>query len=1024
MSVRARLSRLSSAVMVAALIAGASMLAAPAAQANEGPAEQTSVAPLPQTDTEPSPGEDVAVADDAAPAPVEPIVPPAPETLETVTPGTETPATPAPDTSAEPVESETTPEGTPEGTEKLADEEVRVTAGSLTWGIRSSFVSYVAKAGTVVGLGAVATANGGFVWNAGSGTLNADGTGSIEFPATDGVQFEAHGGALDLGLMHPRIELTSPTTGNLFLDVVVSGNVTPDVHFATLSFAAATVSGTEREWSNAAATLTEDGATAFNGMYAAGESLDDMTFSTTPTQVAPVVQTTTSIAVDKTSVTEGDTVTLTATVAPAAAMGTVQFFNGTTKLGEAVPVAQGAATLSTTKLPIGTHDISAEFTPADPSSFSASASEVNAKVTVAKRAAVTETQVTSGSLTWGVRSEFRNYIYNFTAFEGRSKLLGQTAQPVAKGEFVWPKGAGTTKTDGSAAKVNFGSGNGVHFQSHPQNDQKSIYALDLKFTNPTVVVTSPTKGELLVDVEGREFVDMSTTGKPYVMKQVAIASLALPAPEANGKKLTWKKAAATLTEDGAAAFGGFYEPGEKLDPLTFSFNTDTSVTGKTPTSTMLSASATKVPVGTKSVLTAKVAPNVAGTVTFYVRGKAEGKAVAVTGGVATTTLTLPSGVQPVSAAFTPANSSYGHSVSNVISITVDKKKETPPDTKAPGNGAKAAGSLSWGVSTAFADYVTGPIAKGRVTTSGVGSSGGVYLFPQASGGSWNATTHTGSVQYSGSVTYEGHKGLLHEGVSNPRIDVTGPTTAVLYSGGARWATLDLGAATKSVGANGEVTWSGVPVNGGFTGGAGGDSSYTLPADGLSFTVGAASGVSYGSTSVSNADKKRTVAETAPTTTGIRVLTAPDEITAGAELEFEAAGFEAGEREMIVAMYPGPIVLDEAAGANSAGTVRWLGTLPEDLASGEYIITVQGSTDAGAVMTVVDEKEAKAAKKKKREAEALLAEGVNGEAVAAAGIAPLSTGPVWLWWVGAGSLLLIASTMGGLVALQRRAAAQS
>lgn len=337
------------------------------------------------------------------------------------------------------------------------------------------------------------------------------------------------------------------------------------------------------------------------------------------------------------------------------------------------------------------------------------------------------------------------------------------------------------------------------------------------------------------------------------------------------------------------------------------------------------------------------------------------------------------------------------------------------------NGAKAAGSLSWGVSTAFADYVTGPIAKGSVSTSGVGSSGGAYLFPQASGGSWNSTTQTGSVQYSGTVTYTGHHGLLREGVSNPMIQVTGPTTAVLYSGGAQWATLDLGAATKSVGSNGEVTWSGVPVNGGFSGGAGGGSSYTLPADGLSFTVGAASGVSYGSTSVTNADKKRTAADTAPTTTGIRILTAADQITAGAELEFEAEGFEAGEREMIVALYPGPVVLDEAAGANDAGTVRWLGTLPDNIESGEYTITVQGSIDAGAVFTVLDADKVNAEKKKQQKtpAKAELAQGVQADVATAAGIGPAGTGPEWLWWVGAGALLIIAAAMGGLVALQRR-----
>ncbi|MCW2288788.1 Htaa protein [Leucobacter luti] len=350
-------------------------------------------------------------------------------------------------------------------------------------------------------------------------------------------------------------------------------------------------------------------------------------------------------------------------------------------------------------------------------------------------------------------------------------------------------------------------------------------------------------------------------------------------------------------------------------------------------------------------------------------------------------------------------------------------KPLPPTTGTAGGtgGAQAAGSLSWGVSSAFAKYVTGPIAKGEVSTTGVGGSGGAYLFPQAAGGSWDTATQTGSVQYSGVVSFTGHKGLLQEGVSNPMIQVTGPDTAVIYSGGAQWGTLNLGAASKSVGANGEVTWSGVPVNGGFSGGASGGNQYSLPADPLTFTVGVASGVSYGSTAVSNASLKRTAASAPPTTTGIRILTDAKELVPGGEIEFEAAGFESKEREALVVLYPGAIVLDEAAGADAAGTLRWLGTIPEDTELGEYVITVQGSTDAGAVIEVREpEKKSKAAAKQKTVEE--LAAETTQAAPAAAGILPTESSPVWVWWAASAGLLLIAGTMGGLVVAQRKRAA--
>ncbi|SJN08256.1 Ferric siderophore transport system, periplasmic binding protein TonB [Leucobacter sp. 7(1)] len=356
-----------------------------------------------------------------------------------------------------------------------------------------------------------------------------------------------------------------------------------------------------------------------------------------------------------------------------------------------------------------------------------------------------------------------------------------------------------------------------------------------------------------------------------------------------------------------------------------------------------------------------------------------------------------------------------------------KPKPVPkplPPTVVDGNagGAQAAGSLSWGVSSAFSKYVTGPIAKGEVATSGVGSSGGGYLFPQAAGGSWDTATQTGSVQYSGVISFTGHKGLLSESMSNPMIQVTGPDSAVIYNGGSQWGTLNLAAAAKSVGANGEVTWSGVPVSGGFSGGASGGSQYTLAADPLTFTVGTASGVSYGSTAVSNDSLKRTAAASAPTTSGIRILTDPKKLVPGGEIELEAPGFTAKEREALVVLYPGVIVLDEAAGADTSGTVRWLGTIPEDLPLGEYVITVQGSTDAGAVLEVrKPEPKAKAAAKQQRVAE--LAAQQEAGAPAAAGVVPAADDQAaWMWWAASIGLLAVAGVMGGLVVGQRRKAA--
>ncbi|MGH3778215.1 MAG: Ig-like domain repeat protein [Pseudonocardiaceae bacterium] len=80
----------------------------------------------------------------------------------------------------------------------------------------------------------------------------------------------------------------------------------------------------------------------------------------------------------------GTVTTLTATVTPAAA-GSVQFNDGDTPLGNPVPVRNGTASRNT-RLPAGTHSLTARFTPADPAVATPSTSApvpylVNAKAT-------------------------------------------------------------------------------------------------------------------------------------------------------------------------------------------------------------------------------------------------------------------------------------------------------------------------------------------------------------------------------------------------------------------------------------------------------------------------------------------------------------------------------------------------------------------------------------------------------------------------------------------------------------------
>ncbi|NLB47854.1 MAG: hypothetical protein GX814_09010 [Microbacteriaceae bacterium] len=343
-----------------------------------------------------------------------------------------------------------------------------------------------------------------------------------------------------------------------------------------------------------------------------------------------------------------------------------------------------------------------------------------------------------------------------------------------------------------------------------------------------------------------------------------------------------------------------------------------------------------------------------------------------------------------------------------------KPAPEPTPTK-PAEVAPVAGSLTWGVSSGFYEYTTDPArpAKGEVRTSGVGGGAGGYVFPQATGSSWNAETRTGTVRYSGSVTFWGHGGAMNTTFANPVITVNSPISGSITANGTTYV-LGLASAGFTANADGSITWSNVPVNGGVSGGGnGGGGGFGM--DNLTFTVGVASAANYGSTvTTSPAAQTRTPAAAAPASTGITVVTPPQQLAAGGEIEITASGFQPNETGILVVIYSEPTVLDTNAKADANGVVRWIGTLPEGL-TGKHTITMQGSINVGQEITIVAADETKAAGKSATVTET--AETTAGAAT------PISDGgtPAWAWWTGALALLLIAGASTGLVVAQRRKA---
>ena len=107
------------------------------------------------------------------------------------------------------------------------------------------------------------------------------------------------------------------------------------------------------------------GATTFGSYTGAIWFTTPTTYQSTDPAGSQVTATTTTLAVSPTgSATTGSQVTLTAQVSPTAA-GTVQFLDGTTAIGAPVTVTNGTATLTTSALAQGAHQLSAAFTSTD-----------------------------------------------------------------------------------------------------------------------------------------------------------------------------------------------------------------------------------------------------------------------------------------------------------------------------------------------------------------------------------------------------------------------------------------------------------------------------------------------------------------------------------------------------------------------------------------------------------------------------------------------------------------------------------
>ncbi|MEU9176784.1 HtaA domain-containing protein [Streptomyces sp. NPDC048550] len=169
--------------------------------------------------------------------------------------------------------------------------------------------------------------------------------------------------------------------------------------------------------------------------------------------------------------------------------------------------------------------------------------------------------VQGGRLDWGIKSSFQSYVTG----------------PVAKGSFQLKNGAATV--GGSLFRFHSATGSydpdtgafeaaftgGVGFQGHQKPD--GSYELDLTVSRPTIKINGGS-GTLYADVSGKA----KDTGAVTTRTQVPFATLGLGGVNMKGGAgpIALTNIPATLTDEGAKAFAGYYAAGAQLDPVSLS----------------------------------------------------------------------------------------------------------------------------------------------------------------------------------------------------------------------------------------------------------------------------------------------------------------------------------------------------------------------------------------------------------------------------------------------------------------------
>jgi len=575
----------------------------------------------------------------------------------------------------------------------------------------------------------------------------------------------------------------SPNPAAVGQTVTLTATVTPSSATGTVTFRDGTNPIGTATLSNGSATTTTAslavGSHSLTAVYG-GDTADSPSTSAPVTEIVKA-STTTSLTASPNPATPGQTVTITATVAPSDATGTVTFVDGTNPIGTA-RLNNGAASLTTASLAAGSHSLTATYS--GDGTFSGSSGAVT--LVVGKASTTTNLTASPTSLS-----------------PGQSVTLTATVAPSnATGTVTFVDGTNPIGTaplnNGSAVLTTTSLAAGSHSLT-------ATYGGDSNFNGSTSAPVGVAVGQ------GSTATSLSVSPLNAILGQPVTLTATVTPSGASGT-VTFRDgtnpiSTAPLT-NGSATFttstltvGSHTLTAVYSGDNTFSASTSNPIVevinqAATATQTSLSVSPNPAPSGQPVSLNALVVPSTAtGTVTFLDGGAAIGTATLVNGTATFTTSTLTVGSHSLTASYGGDNAD-SPSTSGGITEIINAPNGTVTLSAAPN-------PANFGQTVTLTITVSPASSTGTVTVFDSVTAGTVGGTATLSNGTATITTSTLKVGshslqafYSGPNNLTGQSNFVTETI-NPA-----PTTTTLTVS----PTFTMTAAVTPSGATGTVTF--------------------------------------------------------------------------------------------------------------------------------------------------------------------------------------------------------------------------